>query len=77
MKQYIVTEKQLQKLKDLLENDAFGSYWSEEVRELKWIVEDIEGTKLTHEDSEEDYPEMPALGKVAADEVFALLEGQR
>lgn len=42
MKQFIVTEKQLQKLKDLLENDTFGAYWSEEVRELRWIVEDIE-----------------------------------
>ena len=47
MKQYIVTEKQLRKLKDIFDSDAFAEYWSEETRELKWIVEDIEGTELT------------------------------
>lgn len=46
-KQYIVTSKQIQRLKKLLENDAFGSYWSQEVREMRYIVEDIEAQELT------------------------------
>lgn len=46
MKRYIVTDKQLQKLKTLLENDTFGSYWSEEVRELRYLVEDIEEQEM-------------------------------
>ena len=49
MKRYIVTDKQLQKLKTLLENDTFGSYWSEEVRELRYLVEDIEAQEIAPE----------------------------
>lgn len=48
MKRYIVTDKQLQKMKDLLENDTFGSYWSEEVRELRYLVEDIEAQEVSY-----------------------------
>ena len=44
---YIVTGKQLQKLKDILNSDAFfAEYWSEEVRKLRHLVEIIEAQEM-------------------------------
>ena len=46
-KLYIVTGKQLQKLKDILNSDAFfAEYWSEEVRKLRHLVEVIEAQEM-------------------------------
>lgn len=59
-KQYIVTEKQLQKLKTLLENDTFGAYWSEEVRTLRFLIEDIEAQELSYKLAHERFAEEAA-----------------
>ena len=45
-KKYYVTEKQLRKLKELTESDF---YWSEEGRELRYLVEDIEAQEIAPE----------------------------
>lgn len=47
-KQYIVTERQLQKLKDLLEKfTEYSHYFPDETRALGWVIEDIEEQELT------------------------------
>lgn len=55
MKRYIVTDKQLQKMKDLLENDTFGSYWSEEGREMRYLLEDIEAQEMSYKQAHERF----------------------
>ncbi len=47
-KRYIVTERQLQKLKELLETFAgYSNYFPDATRELCWAIEDIESQVLT------------------------------
>ena len=75
MKQYIVTEKQLRKLKEILDSDAFSAYWSEETREMKWIVEDIEAQEMSYKQAHKRFAEEAAMA-VELEETADILRGR-